>query len=303
MRPPPPPPTTSLTTSMPAMGGRRTQNPKCFFIDSEEQSKQQGQSHSPNLSPFVNPQSHTQHIPKLEDFLDDSSSMVCYSNSQTETQDSSSLPHMYDQSCTYFGGNHHHFHHSPSPHRASNLHNMHLCIFLQILSSSTSKTQVAPSSLRFSFVVTKPINPLRAKATRGSIVSGFGSAFEACMVSLSSIKSPHSLDFETSVFTKEKINLAGHEEYIVRRSISLTKFVFYMFMPTMKLAFQKAQCSVQHQVVRRCHQLLKKKTFIMHVPTFLKKLQEKEQVDVFKETNLLHDLKVDGMEKLLMCLL
>ncbi|XP_048438031.1 AP2-like ethylene-responsive transcription factor AIL6 [Pyrus x bretschneideri] len=87
-------------------------NPKSqvFFTDGEDQRKQQGQSDSPNLSPFVHPQSHTQHIPKLEDFLGDSSSMVRYSDSQTETQDSSSLTHMYDQSSTYFGGDHHHHH-------------------------------------------------------------------------------------------------------------------------------------------------------------------------------------------------
>ncbi|KAL0709314.1 hypothetical protein Bca4012_016292 [Brassica carinata] len=43
------------------------------------------------LTTFVDPQSH--HIPKLEDFLGD----VRYSdNSQTETQDSSSLTHIYD---------------------------------------------------------------------------------------------------------------------------------------------------------------------------------------------------------------
>ncbi|TQD86658.1 hypothetical protein C1H46_027784 [Malus baccata] len=40
-----------------------------------------------------------------------------------------------------------------------------------------------------------------------------------------------------------------------------------------------------------------------HALNILKKLQENEQVGVFKETNLLHDLKVDGMEKLWMCLL
>ncbi|KAM1531354.1 hypothetical protein PS2_005467 [Malus domestica] len=68
-----------------------------------DQSKQQGQSDSPNLSPFVDPQSHTQHIPKLEDVLGDSSSMVRYSDSQTETHDSSSLTHMYDQSPTHVG--------------------------------------------------------------------------------------------------------------------------------------------------------------------------------------------------------
>ncbi|PRQ28316.1 putative ketol-acid reductoisomerase (NADP(+)) [Rosa chinensis] len=36
------------------------------------------------------------------------------------------------------------------------------------------------------------------------------------MVSMPTIKPPLSLDFDTSVFNKEKINLAGHDEYIVK---------------------------------------------------------------------------------------
>uniref|UniRef100_A0A1J3GZM7 AP2-like ethylene-responsive transcription factor AIL6 n=2 Tax=Noccaea caerulescens TaxID=107243 RepID=A0A1J3GZM7_NOCCA len=49
------------------------------------------------LTTFVDPQTHSQnHIPKLEDFLGDSSSIVRYSdNSQTDTQDSS-LTQIYD---------------------------------------------------------------------------------------------------------------------------------------------------------------------------------------------------------------
>ncbi|KAM2958193.1 hypothetical protein FF2_025086 [Malus domestica] len=83
--------------------------------------------------------------------------------------------------------------------------------------SSASKTHVAPSSLGFSSAVSKSLRPLRAKATRGgNNVSGGGSALGARMVSMPSIKPPPSLDFDTSVFTKEKINLAGHGEYIVR---------------------------------------------------------------------------------------
>ncbi|RXH68758.1 hypothetical protein DVH24_031091 [Malus domestica] len=84
-------------------------------------------------------------------------------------------------------------------------------------SSSASKTHVATSSLGFSSAVSKSLSPLRAKATRGgNNVSGGGSALGARMVSMPSIKPPPSLDFDTSVFTKEKINLAGHNEYIVR---------------------------------------------------------------------------------------
>ncbi|CAL9055827.1 unnamed protein product [Musa banksii] len=46
---------------------------------------------------------------------------------------------------------------------------------------------------------------------------GRGAAFGARMVSMPSVeKPPPSLDFETSVFKKEKITLAGHDEYIVK---------------------------------------------------------------------------------------
>ncbi|KAJ7948427.1 ketol-acid reductoisomerase [Quillaja saponaria] len=45
---------------------------------------------------------------------------------------------------------------------------------------------------------------------------GGGSAPGARMASIPAIKLPASLDFETSVFKKEKVNLAGHDEYIVR---------------------------------------------------------------------------------------
>lgn len=79
--------------------------------------------------------------------------------------------------------------------------------------SSASKTHEAPSSLGFSSVVSKTLNPLIAKATRGvNSVSGGGSALGARMVSMPTVKPPVSLDFETSVFKKEKINLAGHDE-------------------------------------------------------------------------------------------
>lgn len=43
------------------------------------------------------------------------------------------------------------------------------------------------------------------------------------MVSSSAVKAPVSLDFETSVFKKEKVSLAGYEEYIVRGGRDLFK--------------------------------------------------------------------------------
>ncbi|KAL2981194.1 hypothetical protein AAZX31_13G274100 [Glycine max] len=43
-----------------------------------------------------------------------------------------------------------------------------------------------------------------------------GSALGARMVSVPAVKAPALLDFDTKVFKKEKINLAGHDEYIVK---------------------------------------------------------------------------------------
>ncbi|XP_028754560.1 AP2-like ethylene-responsive transcription factor AIL6 [Neltuma alba] len=53
---------------------------------------------------FMEPQDQGQPVPKLEDFLGDSSSSIMrYSDSQTDTQDSSTLTHIYDQGSAYFG--------------------------------------------------------------------------------------------------------------------------------------------------------------------------------------------------------
>ncbi|XP_047315535.1 ketol-acid reductoisomerase, chloroplastic-like [Impatiens glandulifera] len=69
---------------------------------------------------------------------------------------------------------------------------------LGFLSSSSSKTAI--SSLR----------------ARSSSSNGSGSALGARMVSVPAIKMLPKLDFETSVFKKEKVSLAGHDEFIVR---------------------------------------------------------------------------------------
>ncbi|KAH7520440.1 hypothetical protein FEM48_Zijuj08G0144100 [Ziziphus jujuba var. spinosa] len=84
-------------------------NPKSQMYFPEEDNNQgkecQGPSNiaadSPIITSFIDPQTHNQAIPKLEDFLGDSSSMVRYSDSQTETQDSS-LTQIYDQGSAYF---------------------------------------------------------------------------------------------------------------------------------------------------------------------------------------------------------
>ncbi|KAG2293584.1 hypothetical protein Bca52824_040253 [Brassica carinata] len=52
---------------------------------------------STNLASFFNPQTHSPtHIPKLEDFLGDSSSFVRFPDNQPDTLDSSSLTQIYD---------------------------------------------------------------------------------------------------------------------------------------------------------------------------------------------------------------
>ncbi|XP_059663236.1 ketol-acid reductoisomerase, chloroplastic-like [Cornus florida] len=73
---------------------------------------------------------------------------------------------------------------------------------LGFLSSSSSKTA---------------LKPLKARVfTSNNAGSGSGSTLGARMVSMPAIKSPMLLDFETSVFKKEKVTLAGHDEFIVR---------------------------------------------------------------------------------------
>ncbi|CAH8357426.1 unnamed protein product [Eruca vesicaria subsp. sativa] len=68
--------------------GWTNQKPQEFFKD-EAQIAAASMADSTILATFVDPQTHSHnHIPKLEDFLGD--------NSQTETQDSSSLTHIYD---------------------------------------------------------------------------------------------------------------------------------------------------------------------------------------------------------------
>ncbi|KAK3036494.1 hypothetical protein RJ639_030508 [Escallonia herrerae] len=72
---------------------------------------------------------------------------------------------------------------------------------LGFLSSSSSKT--ALKSLK------------AARANPAHVGSGPGSALGARMVSVPAIKPPTLLDFETSVFYKEKITLAGYEEALL----------------------------------------------------------------------------------------
>ncbi|XP_022147921.1 ketol-acid reductoisomerase, chloroplastic [Momordica charantia] len=94
--------------------------------------------------------------------------------------------------------------------------------FSPAISASSSKTlkkaalkPPAPASLGF----LSSSSSMGSKALKAVGVSGAnadGSALGARMVSVPAIKPLTSLDFDTSVFKKEKVNLAGHDEYIVR---------------------------------------------------------------------------------------
>lgn len=58
----------------------------------------------------------------------------------------------------------------------------------------------------------RSLKELKASAAGNGVALGGGSALGARMVSAPAIKPLTSLDFETSVFKKERTNLAGHEE-------------------------------------------------------------------------------------------
>ncbi|XP_042957591.1 ketol-acid reductoisomerase, chloroplastic-like [Carya illinoinensis] len=79
-------------------------------------------------------------------------------------------------------------------------------------SSKTLKPVSKTFSLGFATSVSKGLGALRAKAP------GFvnASALGAKMVSMPAIKPLTSLDFEINIFKKEKVNLAGHDEYTVK---------------------------------------------------------------------------------------
>uniref|UniRef100_A0A9I9DI40 Acetohydroxy-acid reductoisomerase n=1 Tax=Cucumis melo TaxID=3656 RepID=A0A9I9DI40_CUCME len=94
--------------------------------------------------------------------------------------------------------------------------------FAPSISASSTKTlkqaaalqPLSPSSLGFLSSSSSGLYALKAVGICGA--NGVGSALGARMVSVPAIKPLTSLDFDTSVFKKEKVNLAGHDEYIVR---------------------------------------------------------------------------------------
>ncbi|XP_027065001.1 ketol-acid reductoisomerase, chloroplastic [Coffea arabica] len=94
--------------------------------------------------------------------------------------------------------------------------------------TSASKT-LKPQLNNLSFLSSScpSLKTLSARAAASSsAASGGGSALAARMVSVPPAMKPQtSLDFDTKVFKKEKINLVGHDEYIVRGGRDLFKLL------------------------------------------------------------------------------
>ncbi|XP_010453080.1 PREDICTED: AP2-like ethylene-responsive transcription factor AIL6 [Camelina sativa] len=120
--------------------GWTNQKPQEFFKDEAQLAVAASMADSTILTTFVDPQSHSQsHIPKLEDFLGDSSSMVRYSdNSQTETQDSS-LTQIYDP-------RHHQNHHHNQTGFYSDHHDFKTMAGFQTAFSTNSGSEVDDSA-------------------------------------------------------------------------------------------------------------------------------------------------------------
>ncbi|GER56448.1 ketol-acid reductoisomerase [Striga asiatica] len=93
-------------------------------------------------------------------------------------------------------------------------------------SSSKALTHPARAPARSLSFLSSSFSPKLLWVAAGSRAApASGSAMAVRMVSTPTIKSPASLDFDTSVFTKEKINLAGHDEFIVRGGRNLFKML------------------------------------------------------------------------------
>ncbi|CAF2048440.1 BnaA09g55140D [Brassica napus] len=84
---------------------------------------------------------------------------------------------------------------------------------------SSKATSFALPSISFVSSTSKSLRSLTATVPG----NGTGSSLSARMVASSAVRAPVSLDFETSVFKKEKVSLAGYDEYIVRGGRDLFK--------------------------------------------------------------------------------
>ncbi|PIA27271.1 hypothetical protein AQUCO_08100009v1 [Aquilegia coerulea] len=83
--------------------------------------------------------------------------------------------------------------------------------------SKTLKPTSPQTNLGFISKSSKTLKPLFSKISRTNLSSnGSGAVVRAQMVSVPATKPTICLDFETSVFNKEKVTLAGHDEFIVR---------------------------------------------------------------------------------------
>ncbi|TMW98704.1 hypothetical protein EJD97_003606 [Solanum chilense] len=97
-------------------------------------------------------------------------------------------------------------------------------------SSASSTKSLKPSlvgNLGFLSSSTPSLKPLRAQAavSSGSSNSGGGALAARMVAAPATVKAPASFDFETSVFKKEKVTLAGNDEYIVRGGRDLFKYL------------------------------------------------------------------------------
>ncbi|KAK4793277.1 hypothetical protein SAY86_023712 [Trapa natans] len=84
--------------------------------------------------------------------------------------------------------------------------------------AAIASPKASPSSLNLGFLSSsnKSLTALKLSSSGNGFAVACGSTLGAQMIAAPAIAPLTSLDFETSVFKKEKINLAGHDEYIVR---------------------------------------------------------------------------------------
>ncbi|KAK6774656.1 hypothetical protein RDI58_029895 [Solanum bulbocastanum] len=94
-----------------------------------------------------------------------------------------------------------------------------------VYSSTKSLKPALSSNSGFLSTSSPSLKALKAKSHSYN-VSRSGGALNVCMVAApAAVKAPMSLDFETSVFKKEKVTLSGHDEYIVKGGRDLFKLL------------------------------------------------------------------------------
>jgi len=107
---------------------------------------------------------------------------------------------------------------------------------------AASKTLAKASSRSFS-ATSLALQSSSSKLTFQSLrLSRCASALGARMVAAPAVKAPTQLDFDSKVFKKEKINLAGHDEVLSRTLSSVFRFVNFKF-PCVYCFFFFIHCS------------------------------------------------------------